>query len=210
MVEEPLLWCSIMFEWPFILDFWIGPLDAEGVPPAEYQRQWYEYDRRFERVLRRRFSTMVLLASEEGLDHWRNEPGGALAEIMLLDQFAPRVYSRTQMAYRNAPLAQRLAREGVEAGRDASLPLIQRAFFYLPYQHAENRPLQKESLTLYDQLRRSGSGRLRELLEAFYQSALENHDTVARFGRFPQRNETLKRRTTEQEQAFLRELAQQG
>jgi len=196
-----------MFEWPFILDFWIGPLDAEGVPPAEYQQQWYQRDRRFERVLRRRFSTMVLLASEEGLDHWRREPGGALAEIVLLNQLAPRVYSRTQMAYRNAPLAQRLAQEGIDAGRDASLPLIQRAFFYLPYQHAESRPLQEESLKLYDQLRRSGSGRLAELLETFYQSAVDNHATIARFGRFPQRNQALKRRTTADEESFLRELS---
>lgn len=195
-----------MFEWPFILDFWIGPLDAEGVPPVEYQQQWYKRDRRFERVLRRRFSTMVLIASEEGLDHWRNQPGGALAEIMLLDQFAPRVYNRTQMAYRNAPLAQRLAREGVEAGRDASLPLLHRAFFYMPYQHAESRPMQKESLELYDQLRRSASGRLAKLLEAFYQSALDNHATITRFGRFPQRNHALKRRTTADEEQFLREL----
>lgn len=192
-----------MFEWPFIVDFWFGPLDEEGVPPKEYREQWFQSSRRFDRVLRRRFSSMVLIASEGGLDHWRREPGGALAEIILLDQFSRHIYRRTPMAFRNDPLALRLAREGVERGRDARLPLIQRAFFYMPYQHAENPGVQKESVALYEQLRRTASGRLQDVLGSFERSAREHHDIIMRFGRFPHRNDTLKRPSNREEQAFL-------
>jgi len=146
---------------------------------------------------------MVLFASEEGLDHWRREPGGALAEILLLDQFSRNIYRRTAMAYQNDPLAQRLAREGVERGDDVRLPLIQRAFFYMPYQHAENRTLQRESVALYDQLVRTASGRLRDVLAGFYQSAEQHQALIERFGRFPHRNSPLKRTSSEAEKAFL-------
>lgn len=197
-----------MFEWPFILDFWFGPLDDDGVPEKSYREQWFSVNRRFDWGLRRRFSSMVLMASEEGLDHWRREPGGALAEILLLDQLSRNIYRRTPMAYQNDPLAQRLAREGVERGDDVRLPLIQRAFFYMPYQHAENRNLQRESVALYDQLVRTASGRLRDVLASFHQSAEHHQALIERFGRFPHRNATLKRTSTAAETAFLGENQQ--
>ena len=192
-----------MFEWPFILDFLFGPLGDDGVPEKSYREQWFSVNRRFDWGLRRRFSSMVLLASEEGLDHWRREPGGALAEILLLDQFSRNIYRRTAMVFQNDPLAQRLAREGVERGDDTRLPLIQRAFFYMPYQHAENRRLQEESVALYDQLVRTASGRLRDVLDSFYQSARDHQALIERFGRFPHRNALLKRASSDAEKAFL-------
>ncbi len=197
-----------MFEWPFILDFWIGPLDEEGVPPREYREQWFRGDRWLDRNLRRRFSSMVLFASEGGLDHWRREPGGALTEIILLDQFSRHIYRSTPMAFRNDPLALKLAREGVERGRDVSLPLIQRAFFYMPFQHAENRAAQDESVALYEQLRRTASGRLHDVLSGFERSALEHREIIRRFGRFPHRNKILKRPSSVDEKAFLEEQNQ--
>lgn len=192
-----------MFEWPYILDFWFGPLDAEGVPGKAYREQWFAGGRRFDRAMRRRFSSMVLLASEEGLDHWRNDHGGALAEILLLDQFSRNIYRRTAMAYRNDALAQRLAREGVAEGRDLTLPHIQRAFFYMPYQHAENREIQREGVALYEQLERSAQGRLRDVLSGFHRTAREHAEVVERFGRFPHRNQVLGRRSTTTEAAFM-------
>lgn len=194
-----------MFEWPYILDFWFGPLDDDGVPGKSYREQWFTESRRFDRAMRRRFSSMVLLASEEGLEHWRRKPGGALAEILLLDQFSRNIYRRTAMAFRNDPLAQRLAREGVAQGRDVALPAIERAFFYMPFQHAENRQLQREGVALYEQLERTAEGRLRDVLSQFHRSARDHAGIVERFGRFPHRNRTLGRPTTSAEVAFLEE-----
>lgn len=194
-----------MFEWPFILDFWFGPLDEDGVPEKSYREQWFSVNRRFDWGLRRRFSSMVLLASEEGLENWRREPGGALAEILLLDQFSRNIYRRTAMAFQNDALAQRLASEGIQRGDDVRLPLIQRAFFYMPYQHAENRKLQEESVALYDQLVRTASGRLRDVLDSFYQSAQRHQSVIQRFGRFPHRNALMKRASTDAEKTYLAE-----
>ncbi len=192
-----------MFEWPYILDFWFGPLDDDGLPGKPYREQWFTANRRFDRAMRRRFSSMVLLASEESLDQWRVEPGGALAEILLLDQFSRNIYRRTAMAFGNDPLAQRLAREGVQEGRELTLPAIERAFFYMPYQHAENREIQREGVALYEQLVRTADGRLRDVLNQFHQSACQHADIVERFGRFPHRNQVLGRRSSAAERAFM-------
>ena len=199
-----------MFEWPYILDFWFGPLDGDGLPGKDYREQWFTASRRFDRAMRRRFSSMVLLASEESLDQWRAQPGGALAEILLLDQFSRNIYRRTAMAFRNDPLAQRLAREGVAEGRELGLPSIKRAFFYMPYQHAENREIQREGVALYEQLARTAEGRLRDVLNQFHDSARQHADIIERFGRFPHRNQVLGRRSTAAEAAFLEEGATFG
>lgn len=199
-----------MFEWPYILDFWFGPLDGDGLPERSYREQWFTENRRLDRAMRRRFSSMVLLASEEGLDHWRSEPGGALAEILLLDQFSRNLYRRTAMAFRNDPLAQRLAREGVAEGRELALAPIQRAFFYMPYQHAENREIQREGLVLYEQLERAAQGRLRDVLSQFHSSARQHAEIIERFGRFPHRNRLLGRRSTAAETAFMEDGATFG
>lgn len=195
-----------MFDWPYILDYWFGELDENGLPGPEYRRFWFQASRRDDQVMTRRFFTMVLLASEEGLSHWRSEPGGALAEILLLDQFSRNIHRRSFMAFRNDPQALALARDGVEAGRDVPLPLIQRAFFYMPFQHSESLPAQKEGVALYDQLAHSApQGPLRDLLESFHRSARQHHDIIERYGRFPHRNRVLKRESSARELAWLEE-----
>ncbi|TVP52131.1 MAG: DUF924 domain-containing protein [Halomonadaceae bacterium] len=192
-----------MFEWPYILDYWFGELTPQGLPDLQSRQFWFNASRRDDQVIRRRFFTMVLLASEDGLRHWRAEPGGALAEILLLDQFSRHIHRRQSLAFRNDALALKLAREGVDRGRDVSLPMVQRAFFYMPFQHSERLRVQKEGLDLYYQLVRTAEGPLRELLENFYRSAQRHHDIVARFGRFPHRNAVLKRPSSEEERTWL-------
>jgi len=83
------------------------------------------------------------------------------------------------------------------------LPLIQRAFFYMPYQHAENRTLQRESVA---PLRSTGADGVRApsgCAGRFYQSAEQHQALIERFGRFPHRNSPLKRTSSEAEKAFL-------
>lgn len=192
-----------MFEWPYILDYWFGELDDDGMPDTRYRQFWFNASRRDDRVIRRRFFTMVLLASEDGLQHWRHEPGGALAEILLLDQYSRNIHRGHTLAFNNDDMALKLAREGVERGRETSLPLVQRAFFYMPYQHSESLPVQQAGLALYDQLAHNAQGRLRDLLEGFHRSARQHHDIIARFGRFPHRNKVLKRPSSTEEKAWL-------
>lgn len=195
---------TTMFEWHHILDFWFGALDTDHLPDKHHRERWFRPDRRFDREVRRRFLSLMLVASEEGLESWRRAPGGRLSEILLLDQIPRHIYRGTAMAYDQDRLARRCCREGLELGADLELPLIGRAFFFMPLQHSEKLADQDRALGLYEQLvARAQSDRLRSVLAAFLRSAKEHHALIAEFGRFPHRNKILKRRSTEEERVFL-------
>lgn len=90
-----------MFAWHELLDFWFGPLDEHGLPDKAHRERWFRSSRAFDQEIRRRFISMVLFASENGLDHWRQEPGGRLAEIILLDQFTRHIHRGGELAFSN-------------------------------------------------------------------------------------------------------------
>ncbi len=192
-----------MFGWREILDFWFGELDAHGLPDAFHRNRWFRSSKSFDREVRRRFLSLVLVASEGGLETWRREPGGSLAEIILLDQFTRNIHRGGALAYSSDPQARSVARQGMDRGQDLELPAIMRAFFYMPFQHSERREDQELSVTCYQQLVASTDGILREFLESFLQSAKDHQDIIARFGRFPHRNAALGRKSRPEEVAYL-------
>ena len=88
----------------------------------------------------------------------------------------------------------------VAARNDEALPLLQRAFVYMPFEHAENLPMQDESLRLFERL----AGVAPEA-ETLLDYARRHRAVIARFGRFPHRNAILGRRPTDEENRFLLE-----
>jgi len=194
-----------MFDWKDILDFWFGELDANGLPDSAHRNQWFRSDRRFDQEIRRRFLSMVLFASEGGLSHWRTTPGGALAEILLLDQFSRNIYRGSAMAFENDRAARECTRKAMDKGQDMMLPPVQRAFIYMPLEHSERPADQTLSLECYEQLAASTEGLLGDFMESFLQAARDHHDIIRDFGRFPHRNNALKRPSTEAELDYLKQ-----
>ncbi len=192
-----------MFAWHELLYFWFGDLDEYGLPDREHRERWFRSSRAFDQEIRRRFISMVLFASENGLENWRSEPGGRLAEILLLDQFTRQIHRGGELAFSNDRQAMTLCLEGLEQGADVPLPAIYRAFFYMPLQHSESPEVQDRSVALYEQLAASESGPLGAFLESFLESALDHRQVIRTFGRFPHRNQALKRASTPEEQTYL-------
>ncbi len=192
-----------MFDWKELLDYWFGPLDEQGLPDAFHRNRWFRSDRKFDQEIRRRFLSLVLCASEEGLEHWRTAAGGALAEILLLDQFTRNIFRGGALAFEHDRLARQLCRRAMDQRQDVELPAVQRAFLYMPFQHSEKIRDQELSVECYRQLAASHSGLLGDFLGSFLQSARDHHDIIARFGRFPHRNRALGRKSTEAELEYL-------
>ena len=192
-----------MFTWNELLDYWFGPLDEHGLPDQEHRNRWFRASKAFDREIRRRFMSMVLFAAENGLDHWRKEPGGRLAEIILLDQFTRHIHRGGELAFSNDRQAVELALEGINAGADLQLLPIHRAFFYMPLQHSEKLTHQQRAVELYEQLAARQDGPLGSFLESFLKAARDHHGVIERFGRFPHRNRALKRRSTAEEEEYL-------
>ncbi|MBQ0833823.1 DUF924 family protein [Marinobacter sp.] len=192
-----------MFDWKEILDFWFGDLDENGLPDSFHRNRWFRSSKRFDQEIRRRFLSMVLFASEQGLDHWRKAPGGRLAEIILLDQFSRNIFRGGALAFEQDKLANKLCKEAMRKGYDMSLSPVQRAFIYMPLEHAERLEDQVLSVECYEQLVASTSGVLQDFMNSFLQSAQDHKGIIERFGRFPHRNQALGRTSTEAEKDYL-------
>lgn len=179
-----------------VLDFWFG---APG--SAEYGRarkMWFRKDAAFDALLRERFGALLDAACAGELDAWCATPEGALALVIVLDQFSRNCHRGTPRAFAADDKALAIARAMVASGDDLRLPIVEhRAFAYLPFEHAETAEAQRESLRLFGELAKDPQAK------GYYDYAVRHADVIARFGRFPHRNAQLGRESTQAEAAFL-------
>ena len=178
-----------------VLAFWFG-----DPPSAQARGEWFRKDAAFDALVLQRFGAALELALGGGLRHWDAEPAGALARIVVLDQFTRNAYRGTARAFAGDTLALAAARELVRGGGDQLLPPLQRWFAYLPFEHAEDLGAQALSLALFNALAAQDPG-----AEDARVWAVKHHAVVQRFGRYPHRNAVLGRVSTAEEEAFLRE-----
>jgi uncharacterized protein (DUF924 family) len=151
-------------------------------------------------MLRERFGGLLEAAGQGALDAWAHTPLGALALVLLLDQFSRNIHRGTAHAFATDDHALRIARQMVANGSDLRLPgLFHRAFAYMPFEHDESFDSQRESLRLFEPFQGQPGA------ASYYRSALRHAEVIERFGRFPHRNALLGRASTEEEVAFLRE-----
>lgn len=161
---------------------------------------WFEKDEAFDDEIRTRFGALVHEAQMGGLESWRASPEGALALLLLLDQFGRNIYRGEAKAYLGDALARAIADEAIVRGFDQRYPFPDRVFFYLPFEHCETLANQERYLALI-------TGCLREFGEVaadFLDYSNRHREIIKRFGRFPHRNAALGRETTEEEAEFLK------
>ena len=186
-----------------ILAFWFEE-KALSAPQIDHRMDvWFGEDEVFDHECKKEFSADVELASEGKLDHWAHQPRGRLALIILLDQFRRNIHRNTAAAFEKDRMALKLCVEGAMQKIDRSLKPIERAFFYMPLQHAESRKVQAKSVELFQKLAASVSPTFRETFETMAQFAELHRDIVEQFGRFPHRNKLLNRQNTPEEEEYL-------
>jgi uncharacterized protein (DUF924 family) len=185
-----------------VLDFWFGPM-RDGFCIEDRGALWFRSTPEDDANIRARFESLVLSAAAGRLDHWASTPSGRLALISLLDQFPRNMYRGTARAFELDAQAHALAEDGVAAGDDRALPLEQRAFFYLPFEHQESMEIQERSVELYERLRDETPKGFRDRTGNYLRFAQQHRDVIRRFGRFPHRNAMLGRTSTEDEERYL-------
>jgi uncharacterized protein (DUF924 family) len=154
--------------------------------------RWFTKNAAFDAEFRQRFEALHFAAAARELDNWAGSAEGALALLLLLDQFPRNCFRGTAHMYATDPLARHFARQALAAGLDQQVEAALRLFFYLPLAHSEN--MVDQDLSVQQHL---GLG------AEMSRHALGHRDIVARFGRFPHRNAMLGRESTAEEQAFL-------
>lgn len=164
-------------------------------------KKWFAKNHAFDSSIALKFEQTHYRASMRRYDAWASKPEGALALLILLDQFPRNMYRNTPHAFATDPLARMFARAAIAAGHDVD-PAIEpelRPFFYLPFEHSESLVDQEFSVQLFATLQADTGD------EESMKWALLHRDIIARFGRFPHRNACLGRETTAAEQEFLDE-----
>lgn len=157
-------------------------------------RRWFKQDDAFDALFRSRFLDAHEAAAAGRLPSWADSPEGALALVLLLDQFPRNAFRGTPRMYATDALARAAADAAIAAGHDLRVDPQLRQFFYLPFMHSENLADLDRCCALMGPL---GGENLR--------FARHHRELVARFGRFPHRNAVLGRDSTPDEDRFLAE-----
>jgi len=170
----------------------ITPADVVAFWRSVGPDKWFEKDAALDQDIRRCFLPLHEAAAAGKLATWEQTAEGALALLILLDQFPRNMFRGQARAFATDAQARAVTSRAILKGFDGVIPDM-RGFFYLPFEHSESLADQERGLALY-----RGAGDADGLKWA------ELHaDIIRRFGRFPHRNAVLGRVTTPDEQAFL-------
>jgi uncharacterized protein (DUF924 family) len=175
-----------------LLDFWLLPTDHPD--HGKRRKIWFESTPAFDDEIRSRFGGLIRRAVAGELEHWAEAAEGALALIILCDQFTRNIYRKSADAYCGDATALATARDAVARGFHLTVPRDARTFYFTPFHHSENLADQEMSCALFE-----------TIADADNKSSGRKHrDIVARFGRFPHRNEVLGRESTPEELDYLK------
>lgn len=186
-----------------IIDFWLGQAASKPAAARARTMLWYGDSPEVDEQIRKQFADVLTMAEQNELDDWCHSSEGALALVILLDQFSRNLYRRTGDAFKNDPKALEIAEFAVDQGLDKPLPWIGQAFLYHPFHHAESLEAQDKGVELFENLCRKAPAEWSDQLNSFLDYARGHRDIIRRFGRFPHRNQALGRENTDEESEYL-------
>ena len=170
-----------------VLSFWLDEIGPDG---------WYKQDKDLDRVIREKFRDTWKLANEGRFSLWLTYPSGALAYIILMDQFPRNMFRNDSRAFSTDRAALAAAKCAVDKGWDLRIDEPARQFFYLPMMHSENLCDQERCVRLMCE-------RMPECGDSNLLHARAHREVIRQFGRFPYRNAALERETTPQELDYV-------
>ena len=170
----------------------VAPAEVLAFWRAAGADKWFTKDAAFDADIRERFLATYEAAAAGALA-WDHDAEGALALVIVLDQFPRNIFRDSARAFAADPLARAVATRAIARGFDQKIAVAERGFFYLPFEHSEELADQERCVALNRATGDADGLKWAEL----------HADIIRRFGRFPHRNKVLGRATTPEEQAFL-------
>ncbi|CAI5532059.1 unnamed protein product [Closterium sp. Naga37s-1] len=176
-----------------ILVYWFGDFmapDYNGPAPeddivAAKQSLWFRKDADVDAFIRARFAPLIPLAASGQLAGWEDTPRGALALVVLLDQFTRNSLRGSPDSFAQDALAREVAKRAIAKGFNKQFHLRMRSFFYMPFMHSEDLPDQDLCVQLLSEsVAEAPEGPLKDSLSGLA---------------FPHRNEVLGRESTAEE-----------
>ena len=170
-----------------ILEFWLDEVGPKG---------WYDASDTLDQEIRDRFESTWNEANTGAFSLWLTYPSGAMAYIILMDQFPRNMFRGTSKAFSSDRAALAAAKQSIERGWDMKIDEPARQFFYMPLMHSENLCDQERCVRLMCE--RMPQSRENNLLHA-----QAHREVIRQFGRFPYRNDALERPGTAVEKAYV-------
>ena len=193
-----------------VLDFWFAGRDRDPIECEQQNALWYGFDQDIDEQIKNRFGTITERASIDLLTSWADEPRGALALVIVLDQFSRHVYRGTARAFMQDSLARAITFRSLSNNFHHDLSIPGQLFLFHPLQHSEILSDQDVGVNLLTELlttcEQDWSDYVQKTLR-FFQS---HQDVITRFGRFPHRNKILRRPSTPEELEYLKTSSSYG
>ena len=167
-----------------VITFWFEEISPE---------QWFKKDKEFDAMLLERAGTAVRKALNGQLDKWSKSSTGSVSLVILLDQFTRNIFRDTPKAFSGDEMALVLSQKSINSEWFANLSIVYKQFLLMPMMHSEDISMQEKSLPLFKQ----------HTNKRTYEFAIKHRDIIAKFGRFPHRNQIINRPNTEEELIFL-------
>lgn len=174
-----------------VLTFWFSELTP---------KQWFSSSDELDATISERFGVLLRTLRTSTSSELAATPEGALAAIIVLDQFSRNIFRGQGEAFAQDEFAAELAEAAVSAGFDEKLTAQQRHFMYMPFMHAEHMERQERALELFGAMQDEGTLKF----------ARDHYDVIARFGRYPYRNKVLGRTSTPDELEYLKDAKTYG
>ena len=187
--------------------FWFGGSAASPEVLKTHAPLWFKGGEAFDRLLTAQFQPLLetLSAGPLARDWAARGPRERLAAIIVLDQMSRNIFRGSPRAFAQDMLALHLCKEGLEAGEDRALSEAERVFFYLPLEHSEAMADQEEAVALFTRLAGEARDEFRDFAKNTLDYAHQHLDVIRQFGRFPHRNASVGRESTEVEKEWLAE-----
>ncbi|MEN0105817.1 MAG: DUF924 family protein [Pseudomonas sp.] len=191
--------------WQPLLDWWFGSGETAAEVASAQQGLWFGKRDSQDDYAREHFGSLVRQALAGELESWAETAEGWLSLILLLDQLPRMIHRDTPFAYSGDARAQQLVARGLAAGWEQALAPLEQLFVYLVLEHAENLASQNLAVELFAGLLEQAGDDERAYFTNTFDYAERHQRVIARFGRFPHRNQALGRDSTAEEISYLKE-----
>jgi len=193
-----------------VLSFWFEPRATTKEGADLLGKRWFNGGKELDVEIDRRFRQAISAARSGELDAWEGSARGTLALLLLLDQYPRNVFRNHADSFASDAQALALVRRAIAGGVLDAFEVPERLFFALPFSHAEDLEAQKTAVAMVERLVFVTSSLWEGFVVGGVDFARKHLDVIARFGRFPHRNETLGRVSTPEELEYLAYLKRVG
>lgn len=187
-----------------VLDVWFEGVTAAAIDPV-VARRWFSRDDAFDSALRERFAPDLARAARGELGGWCGTPRGALAFIVLCDQFSRNCFRGSPESFSRDPLALHATLAGLARDEHLELTIAERLFFLMPLMHSESLEIHDVAVREFSRVVEEAPPGALEWARSSLDYEHKHRVIIERFGRYPHRNQVLGRPSTEAEIAFLQE-----